>query len=221
MAIGRGDELLGTLDLPAPHAPPRRSVDLTPTLDALCREHGAVPNQVGQAYLSIGPGSFTGLRIAVATAKMLAQVLQVELFAVPTLDVVAQNAPANLDTPHVAVCLNQKRDTAYAGVFERADDMWRPAGEPSLTTMAQLLRDTPRPLAILGDPLPPLPADQTEGVTVLDAALAVAHAEWVWRLGRDATRTGQPTDPATLVPLYVRPPEAVTLWDQRHGQGSA
>jgi tRNA threonylcarbamoyladenosine biosynthesis protein TsaB len=251
VTLGRGDELIATAALPPPAPPPRRSVDLMPTIDALCRAHGVGPAQVGEVYVSIGPGSFTGLRIAVATAKVLAPTLGVKLVSVPTLDVVAQNVPTDIDADHVAVCLNLKRNSVYAGVFGRepardaavlgatgglpasargasstdhtggqaasGTPMWVLVSEPALMSMADLLQTAPRPLALVGDPLPPIPEGLAEGVLVLDRRLAAPRSEAVWRLGRAAARRGDFADPFALVPLYVRPPEAVELWNKRHG----
>jgi tRNA threonylcarbamoyladenosine biosynthesis protein TsaB len=186
-------------------------------LDARCRQLAIRPRDLRQVYLSIGPGSFTGLRVGVAIAKMLAQAAGAKVVAVPTLRVLACNTP--LPYSRVVTCLNLKKETVYAGLFRREADAWRPDDAPSLRTMNELLQAAPRPVAILGDPLPPLPQDGAtlEGVTVLPASFAMAHAEAVWRIGREMAGAGQFTDPWQLVPLYVRPPEAVELWNKRHG----
>ena len=212
VTLARGDDLRGSAILPQPH---RHSVELTTALAALLAEHGAGPTDLAEVYVSIGPGSFTGLRIAVATAKMLSQALGVRIAAVPTLDVLAQNVPPNADR-HLAVCLNRKANSVYAGIYGVRDDQWTASDEPSLMTMAELLTVAPRPLMILGDPLPALP-DSVQHVTVLPADLATPRSEAVWKLGRRLASHGQWTDALTLTPLYARVPEAVTLWDKRHG----
>ena len=151
LCLGRGDELLDEEAIP-PQAGGGASSDLMTHLDALCRRHGVTPAQIGEVYLSVGPGSFTGLRIGVTVTKMLAQTLGVKVVAVPTLNVLAQNAPT--DVRHVAACLNMKKETVYCGVFEWCCQRWLPRDQPQLRTMRQLLGAAPRPIAILGDPLP-------------------------------------------------------------------
>src|SRR5688500_8967170 len=90
VTLGRGDEVVQTVEMPEQR---RHTVDLMPTIDKLCQRHSLAPADIGEMYVSVGPGSFTGLRIGIATAKALAQVLGMRLIAVPTLEVVAQNVP--------------------------------------------------------------------------------------------------------------------------------
>lgn len=136
--------------------------------------------------MSLGPGSFTGLRSAVATVKMLALTLDVKLVGVPTLDVLrAQH-------PEAMVCLNVKRDTAWSA---------GPGMEPALRSLGEL-----RAAGL------PLVADMLDEAIPAEPGVAV-----VWKLGRAAAAANRYDDPLALAPLYIREPEAVTLWDQRHG----
>ena len=213
LALGRGDEMLEQVVLPAPQ---RHRVDLMPAIDELCRRHTIAAGDLGQLYVSIGPGSFTGLRIACATAQTLAHVLQLDLVAVPTLDVVAQNAPADV-APHLAVCLNSKGDTVYCGVYRHEAQRRILQGEPGLSTVRHLLDAAPRPLALLGDPLGDLPNPLPDQVTVLPAEMARPQARHVWQLGRDKAQRRELTDPAQLVPLYARASDAEQQWARRYG----
>ncbi len=213
VTLGRGDEIIDTAELPHKR---RHNVELLPTIDSLCKQHGVTPDAISQVYVSLGPGSFTGLRVGITTAKMLALVNRVELFGIPTLDVLAENASA--DTQYVAVCLNLKRDTVHSCVYQRDGETWSATVDPELRTMAELLEASPRPVSVIGDPLPPIPDETAQGITVLDPRYAVGRSEAVWQLGRHAAKTRKPDDPMTLAPLYIREPEAVELWNQRHGE---
>ncbi|MEM1210030.1 MAG: tRNA (adenosine(37)-N6)-threonylcarbamoyltransferase complex dimerization subunit type 1 TsaB [Planctomycetota bacterium] len=211
VAMGRGDELIESRELPQLK---RHNLELMPTVDALMRDQGMGPDDLSEVYVSVGPGSFTGLRVAVATGKLLALALPaIKLVAVPTLDVLAAQTPAELK--HVAVCLNTKKDTVYAATYGSAEDagVRRPLAPPTLTTLPGLLADAPPGTALLGDPLPDVP----DGVAVLDPTLALPRAETVYRLGRRLADAGEYTDPHALMPIYAREPEAVSLWKQRHG----
>ena len=211
ITLGTDAAALDTLELDQPR---RHNVELAAGIDRLFRKRNAGPDRLGEIYLSIGPGSFTGLRIAVATAKMLAFTLKTPVVAVPTLDVVVQNAPPEHE--YVAVCLDVKPDSMYTGIYRRADDGWQQTGEPDHLTADQLLQTAPRPLALLGNRLPdhPWPGD----VQPLDAQLAVPRSEQVWRLGSALARQNNFADPMTLTPLYARPPEAEQLWQKRQLQ---
>lgn len=214
LCLGRGDEIIAAVDLPPQR---RHRVGLLPGLAALCREHDVTPDQLGELYVSLGPGSFTGLRVAMASVKMLALAHPLKLVGVPTLNALAQRAPA--DARHVAVCLNLKRETMWCGLFERRGGSLSAASEPALRTMDELLAAAPRPVAVLGDPLPAR-STWPEDVRVLPAELARPEASAVWRVGRAMAARGAFVEPAQLAPIYARPPEAVQLWNERHGTPS-
>lgn len=221
VTLGRGDEPLATTDLP-PQS--RHRVELMPTIDQVFKQFGVHPRELAEVYLSIGPGSFTGLRIAVATAKLLAQVLGVRLVAVLTLDVVAQNASCpstgRADTSptaeHLAVALAHKGDRVYGGYFRFSGGFWVRCSEPRLATVEDWIAAAPRPSSVIIGHDAAVPARVPPDIHVLPPESALARSAAVWRLGRAAAQRGQFVPPHALLPLYVRPPEAEELWDQRH-----
>jgi tRNA threonylcarbamoyladenosine biosynthesis protein TsaB len=187
----------------------RHNLELAAEIDRLLRKHGAGPADLGRLFLSIGPGSFTGLRIAVATAKMLAYALPLEVFAVPTIEVVVANVPAARSP--VAVCLSRKQEQVYGAVYRHEAGRWRPAVEPAVRTWRELLAAAPRPLAAVGE-IGPLGPDDAQ-VQALGADLAKPRSDMVWALGLALARRGLAADPHRLEPLYARRPEAVERWE--------
>lgn len=213
ITLGRGDLPIATVDLPPQR---RHSVDLMPEIDRLCKLHNIGPKQFSEIYISVGPGSFTGLRIGIATAKTLAHVLKLNIVAVPTLDVIAQNAPVDLPFEAIiAVCITLKADTVYGGLFKKVDDRWMSYRPPELIAVDGLLTNIQQHLWILGYPLPDS-LTQHKSITVLPMHLASPRSEIVWRLGRRAACHGDFVQPLSLTPLYVREPEAEELWKKRH-----
>lgn len=209
ITLGRGDERLATVGLPPQR---RHSVDLMPEIDRLCQTHGIGPADFSEIHVSVGPGSFTGLRIGITTAKTLAHVLNLKTVAVPTLDVIAQNAPDDLPADAcVAVCVTLKADAVYGGLFRKTAGRWTPVRAPELIALADLLAAAPPRVWLLGDPLPEIAAHRG-GVTELPKEIAPPRSEVVWELGREAARRGEFVDPPALLPLYVREPEAEELW---------
>ena len=81
---------------------------------------GLRPDDVDLIAVSQGPGSFTGIRIGLTAARTAAYVLRKPLLGVPSLDVLAENAPAEADS--VATLLDAKRGEVYACLYAR----WRP-----------------------------------------------------------------------------------------------
>src|SRR5512146_512531 len=72
----------------------KHAAEIIPMIDRLCRERQWTPRDIEHAYVSAGPGSFTGLRIGITLAKTLAFATGAKLVAVPTVRVLAENAPA-------------------------------------------------------------------------------------------------------------------------------
>ncbi len=73
-----------------------RTVTLLEDVDALLRQAGARPADLGSLAVGTGPGSFTGVRIGLAIARGLALALDVGVAGVSTLDALAAGAPGSL-----------------------------------------------------------------------------------------------------------------------------
>lgn len=212
VALGRGDELLAVMDLPPGR---RNAVELMPAIDRLCAAQKIRPGDIGEVYVSIGPGSFTGLRVGITTAKLLGRSLGAKLVGVPTLEVIVQNAPPPPEgVGDVAVLLNAKRGQCFTGLFAWEGGRWVSRLKPSLLTPEEVLARTPRPLAVVSDCT--LEVKWPEGVRWLDPELARPRGEAVWRLGRARAQRDAFTDPMQMVPLYVRLPEAEEVWQAKH-----
>jgi len=125
---------------------------LVPTVDALCRDHGVGPRDLAHVYVSVGPGSFTGLRVGVTLAKTLAFATGAKLVAVPSLRVVAENAPP--EARHPVVALDAKRGHVFAARYAWTEAGWTEAEPARLTTLAAALARSPRPVHLLGEGLP-------------------------------------------------------------------
>ena len=215
VSIGRGDELLDSAPILEPK---RHSLELMPTIDQLCSKHGAAAKDIKQIYVAIGPGSFTGLRIAISTAKMLSHTLGVELCGVPSVEVLAQNVPIS-DTP-LCVGVNMKKDSIYGCIFEARENIWVYRTEAKLHTMDELLGLEDGELNLLGSPLPELPEGYTGKTTLLPEFLAKPNSQNLWMVGRRYAKAGQILESAELLPIYARIPEAVELWNKRHDKVS-
>jgi len=204
VAMGVEGRLIATAALPRKK---RHNLELMPVVAELCEQHRIRPGELCELYISLGPGSFTGLRIAIATAKMLTLTNPaLRLIGVPTIDVLAEQYKGAAE--HVAVCMNIKRGTMYAGVYREGAAVI----EPALRSADDLLKDAPRPLAIVAEVDTGIqPGDD---IAVVASESIEADASVTWLLGKAYADQGRYTDPRELVPLYIREPEAVTLWKE-------
>ena len=200
----------------------KHAAGIVPMIDRLLTEQRWRPADLRQIFVSTGPGSFTGLRIGITVAKTLAMTTGARLVAVPTLAVLAENAPA--EATHLIVVLDAKRDQIFTARFARTlGKAWSVEESARLDTLTAMLSRSPRPhcppypVHLLGEGIPYhrafIPADSA--VIVTAEPTWTAHAAVVARLGRGLACEGVFADPLTLTPLYVRRPEAEEKWEQR------
>jgi len=192
---------------PAPverlHDKPEHSRELLPELERLLRQARAEWRDIQSLAVGVGPGTFTGLRIGVATARALAQSTGAEVAAVSTLEALA--AAAATDRAVLAV-LDARRGEAYAAAFRDGERLLAPVAIAP-EGLAALADPGHAPWLAVGDgavrfrdrlePAAEVPAD----ASTLHAVSALA----VCRLAREA----RPIDLDALLPEYVRLPDAV------------
>jgi tRNA threonylcarbamoyladenosine biosynthesis protein TsaB len=140
VALARGPALLADSTFSAPM---QHSAELFPTISQLLNRFHVVPGDIAQVYIAIGPGSFTGLRIAVAMAKAMHLANETAIVTVNSLDVIATNTGdvssafslqdsqgAGLD--RIAAVLDAKRGEFYAAVYQRVEWTGRAAPAPDV-----------------------------------------------------------------------------------------
>ena len=158
--------------------------------------------------MSVGPGSFTGLRIGVTLAKTLALATGVKIVAVPTVRVLAENAPG--DATNLIIVLDAKRDQIFTARFAQRDDRWTEEEPARVDSLAQMLARSPRPVHLLGEGIPFhrkfVPEDSSIVVTSDD--MWRARASVVAKLGIEMANRGEFADALKLTPIYIRRPEA-------------
>jgi tRNA threonylcarbamoyladenosine biosynthesis protein TsaB len=191
-------------------------------IDRVLRDAGLAVADLAGIAVSAGPGSFTGLRVGLATAKGIAEAHPLRLAAVPTLEALAFGAApwASGAGSGMAVlaALDAKKEEVYGALFrwDEARARFERLLEEGAFRPGDLARRVASaaegPIVLLGD-----------GVTayrgVFEGALgsrarfvpAPAHqprAAWVGWLGLERFRRGEIVDPVTLAPRYCRPSEA-------------
>jgi tRNA threonylcarbamoyladenosine biosynthesis protein TsaB len=214
VALGRGTGILGIRTFSAPR---RHANEFLSAIDELCTEHAVAPNAVRFVYVSAGPGSFTGLRIGITAARAIALATGAKVVAVPSLEVVAQNA-ADAPTPpeQLAVILDAKRKRVYAATFTRREEAYVPVTEPAEVDPAEFLAAQEPSCAVFGEGVAyHREAVEASGLPILPEEFHRPRAKTVYRLGTERARQGRFDDPRQLIPIYIRPPEAEEKWQQR------
>jgi tRNA threonylcarbamoyladenosine biosynthesis protein TsaB len=130
---------------------------LTLVRNLLMREH-ITTRELGAVAISIGPGSFTGLRIGLSTAKGLCFALNIPLVSVPTFDAIAQAvAGVHSDAGNILVALDAKKGDFYAGRYKKVTGSVIPVGRTKLSTEAEIKKEileSPPELLVTDNQLP-------------------------------------------------------------------
>lgn len=153
--------------------------------------------------VSSGPGSFTGLRLGVTTAKCFAYAVRAEVLGVNTLEVIATQAPAASFPLEVAI--DAQRGQLFAGSFLRDEQggmSW--SGTMDILDADAWLRALPPGGWVSGPLLGRIAERLPAHVKQVDAELWQPTAAAVGRLAFLARQSGRRDDVFQLVPLYVR-----------------
>lgn len=161
--------------------------------------------------VSIGPGSFTGLRIGLAAAKAMAMATGKPLLGVPTLEALALACSGVNDGRLVGVILDARKKEVYAG-FYRLDAQKGPVqeGDPVVVPPGEVLGKIHEPVVLVGPGVTAYPEIFTghEHIAIFPGFLASPRAAYVGLLAGRMLKDGICMDPASAAPLYVRASEA-------------
>lgn len=184
---------------------------LLPMCQEVCAEAGLTFDDLDAIAVTRGPGTFTGVRIGLAAAKGLALALDIPLIGVTTLEVVARNAAGDVCESRIAIAHDARRSEAYLQLFDLKEGHVLPASEAiamALCDVEQHLDDKVTALVGTGVEMvkPFLSQSVMERLNFPDIQTE-PNAGTVGRMAYEIFVTGDRID--EVVPLYLRPPDAV------------
>ena len=207
LALLQDNEVLGqvTLNIKKNH-----SITLMSAIDFLMKSLDMKPTALDRIVVAQGPGSYTGLRIAVATAKTLAHTLKIELVGVSSLLALVPEQVEGLVIP----IMDARRNNVYAGFYQSGQAVRSEAHLP-LAEVLEIAGAANQPVTFVGETA--VFAEQIEAAlpqAVIQPTLPDAVA--IGRLGLDLPAQSI----HDFVPNYLKRVEAEENWLKTHQESS-
>lgn len=209
-AVVRDGRILAEASLDKKHV---HAEKLMVQIDAVLRQSGFLLEHLDGIAISIGPGSFTGLRIGLSVAKGLAFASGKPLVAVPTLQALAQRVVDEKiasEDEHILAVLDARRDEMYCQWFTSEQGSAHPLGVEQDMSVERVVDESPmgrvfitgdgraKLLQVIGSGHP-----ETRWHSVSEA-IAQCGAGTVGRIGELLIARGETADATTLEPKYIK-----------------
>ncbi|WP_288528869.1 tRNA (adenosine(37)-N6)-threonylcarbamoyltransferase complex dimerization subunit type 1 TsaB [uncultured Secundilactobacillus sp.] len=190
---------------------------LAPIIERLMATSGVKPADLDRVVVADGPGSYTGLRIGVTTAKTLAATLNIELVGVSSLQTIAANI--SHENQLVAALFDGRNDNVFAGVYRICQgvptEVTADAHQP-FDQFLETLDKAHESLIVLGDTAhfeDRLVAQLGDRLTVLNPVFSLPQATQVARIAQQLPAI---KDVDCFVPRYLRLTKAEADWQAQH-----
>jgi tRNA threonylcarbamoyladenosine biosynthesis protein TsaB len=202
------------LDIPITH-----SERLLKTIDWILKESRLGISEIDGLAISLGPGSFTGLRIGVSTVKGLAFSLKKPIAGVSSLEVLASQVSP---TPYLLCPILDARKGEVYTAFYRYEGGTYPQPQSSIEAIepGQLILRIKEPTLFFGNGVKtygPFLKEKLQQLALFPPPpFHIPHGSTVAKLGLERLERGETIDLATLIPLYIRPSEAEIKWREKY-----
>ena len=183
---------------------------LFPSLDFLLNSLGTGKSSITGVAVALGPGSFTGLRVGLASAKGLAHALRVPIVGVSSLEALAAQVPYS--SLPITTLIESRRNDVFVAQFQwSAEGQLSRISDDQCFSYESLSRCLTLPSVFIGNDYEGMSMNlkriTDSGVVLAPPHLWSLRASSVGHIGLQRLLSGQRDDPSTLVPIYLRPPD--------------
>ncbi len=215
-ALAEGPHLRGVQRLDEAR---RHARDLAPAVAALLTDCQWRARDLAAVVVGRGPGSYTGLRVGLMSAKAFAFATGCALLGLSTFAGIAARAPAEID--RLDVLADAQQDKVYAQAFARDGATWRPTSVLAIVRFEDWLAGHDPRSWVTGPGLARWEAHLPAALARADPGQREPTPEVVLRLGLTRFLAGERDDVFALEPLYLRPSSAEEQWQARQDRGGA
>jgi tRNA threonylcarbamoyladenosine biosynthesis protein TsaB len=196
------------------------SETLLPHIESALKMAATAKEDLEGIAISIGPGSFTGLRIGLAAAKAMSYALNIPLVGVSTLKALAYQLP--VPGVRLMCLLDAQKGNAYVESYRWEQDELQVVETVRVAKISDIVAAAGKldeQVILLGDAVQKKIAGKLElpaNVRVAMPHLVMPRAACVAMLGQAELAAGHVDNVMDLEPVYIRRSEAEVLWEKRH-----
>ena len=199
----------------------KHSEQLLPVIDNVLKLARKDMNQVDLIALCAGPGSFTGVRIAAATGKALAQATNKKIIQINSLDALAQNV--KIENALIVPLLDARKNEFYTAWYRFQNEKMEKVKTDyavSPDKLGEELKNENEKVYLFGEGLEKyakgIKESLGEQAVILPAEFGSIKGSAIALLAQEKAEKGEFSDYYTLAPVYLRKPEAEITWEAKH-----
>lgn len=193
---------------------------LAPMIEATCLQAGVGVREISAVAVDVGPGLFTGMRVGVATAKALAEVLDVDIHPATSTEILAAGCAA--ETPVVVPVVDARRGQVFWSMHASGGEAILGPRVGSVEECVADVVDRGQPVTFVGTGAVRYEDELRESlrlsgltVSVADARYARPSAAVLAELVRASGRSFPAVPVDEVSPMYLRAPDAEINWETR------
>jgi tRNA threonylcarbamoyladenosine biosynthesis protein TsaB len=191
----------------------RHAQTLVSEIDRLLKDFGHTANDLNLIAVSLGPGSFTGLRVGIVCAKTLAYATGCQLAAIDTFLAIAENSPEHVT--EISIVSDAQRQELFVGQYQRDEqNYWQQEQEITVVPGESWLNSLDGPAFVSGTGLKPFESSEFL-CQFLPEECRQPQAAAIAKLGERKQTNGCADEIWSLEPFYLRKSAAEEKWDQR------
>jgi len=187
---------------------------LMPSIKWLLDSSRVTIEEIDAFAISIGPGSFTGLRIGLSTVKGFAFATNKPVVSVPTLDAFARTVP--FSAYQICPLLDARKDEVFAGLYRWADNNIIKVMPERAISPGDLLKEISDKTVFIGDGIiryGDMIRDMCGDNAIFPPpSIMSPSAATVGEIAFEKIKQGDLADPVSLTPFYIRKSEAALNW---------
>lgn len=219
VVLASGDGILGRVEIGGSDPRrPRHAEALAPAIRYLCAECDVALDHLSAVAVGVGPGMFTGLRVGVTTAKVLAQALRIPVIPISSLDLLAY--PLRHSRALVVPAIDARRHEVYFAIYRTVPGGVQRESGYELGTVDDLVGEIEargEETLLCGDGTQRF-AEELRGldrVELAGAAHAAPSLSALAELAAGRFEREEFTAPGEVLPMYLRRSDAEIAWDRR------